>query len=175
MRSKWQSLPTEAINSSSLGIDKLSPGDIVDLMVGEDRKMLSAVQRERERIAVGIEMVASALRKGGRIVFIGAGTSGRSRRRAWPTRSGRRSRGNRGSWSRAASGTGPPAFGIGTSPGFTSGATAAAVWATRRAPRSAPRSSTAARGRSVSISSATAISSTPRARFGQRPTRVCRY
>ena len=77
MRSKWQSLPTEAINSSSLGIDKLSPGDIVDLMVGEDRKMLSAVQRERERIAVGIEMVASALRKGGRIVFIGAGTSGR--------------------------------------------------------------------------------------------------
>ena len=77
MRSKWQSLPTEAINSSSLGIDKLSPGEIVDLMVSEDRKMLAAVQRERERIAVGIEMIASALRKDGRIVFVGAGTSGR--------------------------------------------------------------------------------------------------
>jgi len=76
-RSKWQSLPTEAINSSSLGIDKLSPGDIVDLMVNEDKKMIAAVQRERERIAVGIEMIASALRKGGRIVFVGAGTSGR--------------------------------------------------------------------------------------------------
>ena len=76
-RSKWQSLPTEAINSSSLGIDKLSPGDIVDLMVNEDKKMIAAVQRERERIAVGIEMLASALRKGGRIVFVGAGTSGR--------------------------------------------------------------------------------------------------
>ena len=76
-RSKWQSLPTEAINPSSLGIDKLSPGDIVDLMVNEDKKMIAAVQRERERIAVGIEMVASALRKGGRIVFVGAGTSGR--------------------------------------------------------------------------------------------------
>ena len=76
-RSKWQSLPTEAINSSSLGIDKLSPGDIVDLMVSEDKKMIAAVQRERERIAVGIEMIASALRKGGRIVFVGAGTSGR--------------------------------------------------------------------------------------------------
>ena len=77
MRSKWQSLPTEAINPSSLGIDKLAPGDIVDLMMSEDRKMLAAVQRERERIAVGIEMVATALRKGGRIIFVGAGTSGR--------------------------------------------------------------------------------------------------
>src|SRR5215211_1533196 len=76
-RSKWQSLPTEAINPSSLDIDKLAPEDIVDLMVNEDRKMLEAVKRERERIAVGIEMIASALRKGGRIVFVGAGTSGR--------------------------------------------------------------------------------------------------
>jgi N-acetylmuramic acid 6-phosphate etherase len=77
MRSKWQSLPTEAINPSSLGIDKLSPGEIVDLMVNEDRKMLAAVQRERERIAVGIEMIASVLRRDGRVVFVGAGTSGR--------------------------------------------------------------------------------------------------
>src|SRR6185436_6585780 len=37
----------------------------------------AAVQRERERIAVGVEMIAQALRKGGRIVFVGAGTSGR--------------------------------------------------------------------------------------------------
>jgi len=77
MRSKWQSLPTEAINPSSLGIDKLAPGEIVDLMMNEDRKMLAAVHRERERIAVGVEMIATALRKGGRIVFVGAGTSGR--------------------------------------------------------------------------------------------------
>jgi N-acetylmuramic acid 6-phosphate etherase len=77
MRSKWQSLPTEAINPSSLGIDKLDPGDIVDLMMNEDRKMLAAVQRERERIAVGVEMIAASLRKGGRVIFVGAGTSGR--------------------------------------------------------------------------------------------------
>jgi N-acetylmuramic acid 6-phosphate etherase len=77
MRSKFQSLPTEAINPSSLGIDKLDPGDIVDLMMNEDRKMLAAVHRERERIAVGVEMLTTALRKGGRIVFVGAGTSGR--------------------------------------------------------------------------------------------------
>jgi N-acetylmuramic acid 6-phosphate etherase len=77
VRSKWQSLPTEAINPSSLDIDKLAADDIVDLMVNEDRKMLEAVKRERERIAVGVEMVAAAIRKGGRIVFVGAGTSGR--------------------------------------------------------------------------------------------------
>ena len=76
-RSKWQSLPTEAINPSTLGIDKLSADGIVDVMLNEDRKMLAAVQREHERIAVGIEMIAGALRKGGRIVFVGAGTSGR--------------------------------------------------------------------------------------------------
>ena len=77
VRSKWQSLPTEAINPATLGIDKLSADDIVELMLSEDRKMLAAVQREHERIAVGVEMVATALRKEGRIIFVGAGTSGR--------------------------------------------------------------------------------------------------
>ena len=76
-RSKWQSLPTEAINPASLGIDKLNANDIVELMLNEDRRMLDAVRREHERIAVGVEMIASALRKGGRVVFVGAGTSGR--------------------------------------------------------------------------------------------------
>ena len=77
VRSKWQSLPTEAINPATLGIDKLSADDIVELMLSEDRKMIAAVQREHERIAVGVEMVATALRKEGRIIFVGAGTSGR--------------------------------------------------------------------------------------------------
>ena len=77
VRSKWQSLPTEAINPATLGIDKLAPADIVEVMLNEDRKMLAAVQREKERIAVGVEIITQALRKGGRIVFVGAGTSGR--------------------------------------------------------------------------------------------------
>jgi N-acetylmuramic acid 6-phosphate etherase len=77
VRSKWQSLPTEAINPSTLAIDKLSPADIVEGMLNEDRKMLAAVHREKERIAVGIDIIAQALRKGGRIAFVGAGTSGR--------------------------------------------------------------------------------------------------
>ncbi len=76
-RSKWQSLPTEAINPSTLGLDKLPAADIVELMMNEDRKVVSAVQREKERIALGAEIIAEALNKGGRIVFVGAGTSGR--------------------------------------------------------------------------------------------------
>jgi len=76
-RSKWQSLPTEAINPSTLAIDKLPPAEIVEGMLNEDRKMLAAVQREKERIAVGIEIITQALRRGGRVVFVGAGTSGR--------------------------------------------------------------------------------------------------
>jgi len=77
VRSKWQSLPTEAINPSTLAIDKLSPADIVEGMLNEDRKMLAAVAREKERIAVGVDIITQALRKGGRMIFVGAGTSGR--------------------------------------------------------------------------------------------------
>ena len=77
IRSKWQGLPTEAINPASLNIDKLPAAGIVDLMLGEDRKALAAVQKERDRIAVGADLIAKALRKGGRVVFVGAGTSGR--------------------------------------------------------------------------------------------------
>jgi N-acetylmuramic acid 6-phosphate etherase len=77
LRSKWQSLPTEAINPDTLAFDKLTPADLVEEMLHEDRKMLAAVQREKDRIAVGIDILSQALRAGGRIVFVGAGTSGR--------------------------------------------------------------------------------------------------
>jgi N-acetylmuramic acid 6-phosphate etherase len=77
VRSKWQSLPTEAINPATLAIDKQSAADIVEEMLAEDRKMLAAVHREKDRIAVGIDIITQALKKAGRIIFVGAGTSGR--------------------------------------------------------------------------------------------------
>src|SRR5580765_1064843 len=77
VRSKWQSLPTEAINPATLAIDKQSSADIVEEMLTEDRKMLAAVHREKERIVVGIDIITQALNRGGRVVFVGAGTSGR--------------------------------------------------------------------------------------------------
>jgi N-acetylmuramic acid 6-phosphate etherase len=77
VQSKWQQLPTEAINPATLAIDKLSPAAMVDLMVDEDRKIIAAVAREKERIALGVEIISQSLRKGGRLIFVGAGTSGR--------------------------------------------------------------------------------------------------
>lgn len=75
--SKWQYLPTEAINTASLSIDTMPILEIVDLMLAEDKKVVAAVQKERERIAHGVEIIAGALKKGGRLILVGAGTSGR--------------------------------------------------------------------------------------------------
>ncbi len=76
-QSKWQSLPTEAINPVSVAVDKTAVRDIIEMVVNEDRKVIAAVHREKERIAHGVEIIAQALKKGGRIIFVGAGTSGR--------------------------------------------------------------------------------------------------
>jgi len=75
--SKWQDLPTEAINLDTLGIDTMPPLDIIDIISHEDRKVVSAVHKERERIAHGVTLIVSALKKGGRLFLVGAGTSGR--------------------------------------------------------------------------------------------------
>jgi N-acetylmuramic acid 6-phosphate etherase len=75
--SKWQDLPTEAINPETLGIDTMPVLDIIDLIGQEDRKVVAAVHKERERIAHGVTLIVSALKKGGRLLLVGAGTSGR--------------------------------------------------------------------------------------------------
>src|SRR5689334_15026032 len=75
--SKWQDLPTEAINPETLGIDKMSSLDIIDLIGSEDRRVVAAVHKERERIAHGVDLIVAALKKSGRLFLVGAGTSGR--------------------------------------------------------------------------------------------------
>ena len=76
-RSKWQSLPTEAINPRSLAMDEASTTEIIDLMIQEDRRAVTAVKREKERIAIAAELITASFKKGGRLIFVGAGTSGR--------------------------------------------------------------------------------------------------
>lgn len=75
--SKWQRLPTEAINPATRRIDTLSSAAIVRRIGDEDRRVVSAVRRERARIARGADLIAAALRSGGRLILVGAGTSGR--------------------------------------------------------------------------------------------------
>ena len=76
-QSKWQFLPTEAINPISLAVDKTAVPEIIDMIINEDRKVVVAVQKEKQRIAHGVEIITQSLRKGGRAIFVGAGTSGR--------------------------------------------------------------------------------------------------
>ena len=76
-RSKWQHLETEAVNPRSRDIDTLAPDEIVGMMIVDNRSVLAAVRRERARIARGAELAADAVLKGGRLIFAGAGTSGR--------------------------------------------------------------------------------------------------
>ena len=70
-------LTTEARNPASEAIDALSPLEIARVINAEDAKVAPAVAREEENIARAIEIITDRLRAGGRLVYIGAGTSGR--------------------------------------------------------------------------------------------------
>ena len=70
-------MTTEARNPASEQIDTLSPLEIVRLMNAEDARVAEAVGREGEAIARAIEVISQRLKAGGRLVYLGAGTSGR--------------------------------------------------------------------------------------------------
>jgi N-acetylmuramic acid 6-phosphate etherase len=68
---------TEQRNPTSQGIDELDALGIVDLINAEDRMVAEAVGEEREAIARALELAEAAFRAGGRLIYVGAGTSGR--------------------------------------------------------------------------------------------------
>jgi N-acetylmuramic acid 6-phosphate etherase len=68
---------TEQRNPRTAGIDLASPREIVALIAAEDRTVADAVAAEGDRIAEGIAEVEAAFRRGGRLFYCGAGTSGR--------------------------------------------------------------------------------------------------
>ncbi len=70
-------LLTEQINPQSQNLDSLSSLEIVDLFNQEDRKTIEAIALARVPLAKTIDLTASALKQGGRLFYIGAGTSGR--------------------------------------------------------------------------------------------------
>lgn len=71
------SASTEARNTASGTIDSLSALQIVELMNSEDAMVAAAVRTQSTSIAAAIDVVAEAFRNGGRLIYIGAGTSGR--------------------------------------------------------------------------------------------------
>ena len=68
---------TERRNPRSADIDLATPLEIVDLINAEDRSVPDAVASQREAIARAIEQAESTFRNGGRLFYVGAGTSGR--------------------------------------------------------------------------------------------------
>jgi N-acetylmuramic acid 6-phosphate etherase len=70
-------LTTESRNPASEDLDGLSSLDIVQLINSEDAKVAAAVALESNSIARAIDVIADRLSEGGRLVYVGAGTSGR--------------------------------------------------------------------------------------------------
>jgi N-acetylmuramic acid 6-phosphate etherase len=68
---------TEQRNPRTERIDVASSLEIVDLINNQDQTVAGAVRAERERIARAIDLVVAAFRAGGRLLYVGAGTSGR--------------------------------------------------------------------------------------------------
>ncbi|HZC22142.1 MAG TPA: N-acetylmuramic acid 6-phosphate etherase, partial [Candidatus Binatia bacterium] len=76
---KWdlRNLSTEQVLSSARGLDEMSSLEIARLMNDEDATVAHAVRRALPQIARAIDLVAAGLRQGGRLIYVGAGTSGR--------------------------------------------------------------------------------------------------
>ena len=70
-------LLSESSNSASVALDELSPLEIVILMNEQDKLVTQAIEAKMPKIAEAIEYATLALQNGGRIIYIGAGTSGR--------------------------------------------------------------------------------------------------
>ena len=73
----WAGLLTESRNPRSARLDTLSTPRVVALLLDEDRRAVAAAGRQRAAIARAAALAADALHSGGRVVFLGAGTSGR--------------------------------------------------------------------------------------------------
>ena len=70
-------LLTEQVNANSLNLDQLSAIELVELFNREDAKTITAIAEAKLSLADAIERTAMSLRQGGRLFYVGAGTSGR--------------------------------------------------------------------------------------------------
>ena len=70
-------LLTEQANPNSQNLDQLTALELVDLFNQEDARTIAAIAQARQPLASAIDVTAKALRQGGRLFYIGAGTSGR--------------------------------------------------------------------------------------------------
>lgn len=72
-----ENLTTEARNERTMSLDEMSVAELLTVMNEEDAKVAGAVKREIPKIAEAVTAITESLRKGGRLIYMGAGTSGR--------------------------------------------------------------------------------------------------
>lgn len=77
LRPDLASLKTEGRNQRTLHIDKMSTLEMVTVMNDENRAVEDAIATQLSEIAAAIDLIAAALDKGGHLIYVGAGTSGR--------------------------------------------------------------------------------------------------
>ena len=77
LRPDLGTLKTEGRNQNTLHIDQMSTIDMVTVMNNENRVVEDAIATQLPQIAAAVDIIASALDKGGHLIYIGAGTSGR--------------------------------------------------------------------------------------------------
>ncbi|MDA1139712.1 MAG: N-acetylmuramic acid 6-phosphate etherase [Planctomycetota bacterium] len=73
----YQNLITESRNKRTTDLDACTSLEMVDLIQKEDAEVLRAVKKVRKQVAAAVDEISDALRAGGRLFYIGAGTSGR--------------------------------------------------------------------------------------------------
>src|SRR3954470_5108687 len=72
-----QRLATEGLNPAAEALDTKSALEIAQIINAEDAKVPAAISRVLPEIARGIDAIATAFARGGRLIYVGAGTSGR--------------------------------------------------------------------------------------------------
>ncbi|WP_260632137.1 N-acetylmuramic acid 6-phosphate etherase [Bacillus bingmayongensis] len=72
-----ENLTTETRNEKTMNLDEMSIIEFLKVMNEEDAKVADSVKQELPQIAKAVEAIVEAKRKGGRLIYIGAGTSGR--------------------------------------------------------------------------------------------------
>lgn len=70
-------LTTEARNENTMNIDSVTTKEMVRLIIEEDKKVPCAIEKETDAIAKAVDITAERLSRGGRLIYVGAGTSGR--------------------------------------------------------------------------------------------------
>ena len=70
-------LVTEQQNTNSLNIDTMDTVDVLKVMNEEDKKVAFAVEKNLNQIALAVDQIVDRIQKGGRLLYFGAGTSGR--------------------------------------------------------------------------------------------------